>query len=151
MHLFCFYFTSTTDKIRQLVCCSLPAARGEGLGGERGLSIQGPHVKRAHKDTRMNSHGCGQGPIENACVQGPEFLCCAPPASVPLLQFFCLSLFNFCVWFLCVHRALQSRALLWGLAGRLPMQIGNNWHALSIYEDNGIHHYKNTGANNSVV
>lgn len=35
--------------------------RGERVGG-----IQGPHVKRAHKDTRMNSHGCREEPIENA-------------------------------------------------------------------------------------
>ncbi len=48
-------------------------ARGVGLGGQRGLHIQGPHVRKAHKDTRMNSHGCGEGPIENTCVQGPEF------------------------------------------------------------------------------
>ncbi|XP_071385270.1 fermitin family homolog 3b [Centroberyx affinis] len=41
--------------------------------------------------------------------------------------------------------ALQSHALLWGLAGRLPMLIRITWHALSIYEDNGIHHYKNAG------
>uniref|UniRef100_A0A0E9XS66 Uncharacterized protein n=1 Tax=Anguilla anguilla TaxID=7936 RepID=A0A0E9XS66_ANGAN len=58
---------------------------------------------------------------------------------------------NFSFQFLCVHTALLSHALLWGLVGRLPMLIRNNWHALSIYEDNGIHHFKNTGMNNSAV
>ncbi len=41
------------------------------------MSIQGPHARRADKDTRMNSRGCWEGPIENAHVQGPEF--CATP------------------------------------------------------------------------
>ncbi len=36
-------------------------------------------MRRAHKDTRMNSCGCGEGPIENAYVQGPEF-CAMPPS-----------------------------------------------------------------------
>uniref|UniRef100_A0A0E9XV03 Uncharacterized protein n=1 Tax=Anguilla anguilla TaxID=7936 RepID=A0A0E9XV03_ANGAN len=58
---------------------------------------------------------------------------------------------NFSFQFLCVHTALQSDALLWGLAGRLPMLIRNNWHALSVYDDKGIHHYKNMVANNSEV
>ncbi len=31
--------------------------RDIGLGGQRVLSIQGPHVKRAYKDTGMNSRG----------------------------------------------------------------------------------------------
>ncbi len=31
------------------------------------------HVRRAHKDTRMHSHECWEGPIENAYVSGPEF------------------------------------------------------------------------------
>ncbi len=30
-------------------------------------------MRRAHKDTRMNSHECREGPTENAYVQGPEF------------------------------------------------------------------------------
>ncbi|XP_034732558.1 tripartite motif containing 101 [Etheostoma cragini] len=42
---------------------------GVGLGMEMGLSTQ--------KDARKNSCGCGEEPIENACLQGPEF-CAAP-------------------------------------------------------------------------
>ena len=53
------------------------ACRGIGLGGKRGLSTQGPQVRRAQKDARMNSCGCGEGPIENAFLQGSEF--CATP------------------------------------------------------------------------
>ncbi|XP_078125665.1 uncharacterized protein LOC144530107 [Sander vitreus] len=60
---------------------SIPSAdysdRGVGLGVERGLSTQGPHVRRAPKDARMNSCGYGEGPIENAFLQGPEV--CAMP------------------------------------------------------------------------
>ncbi|XP_031176860.1 THAP domain-containing protein 5-like isoform X2 [Sander lucioperca] len=60
---------------------SIPSAdysdRGVELGVERGLSTQGPHVRRAPKDARMNSCGYGEGPIENAFLQGPEF--CATP------------------------------------------------------------------------
>ncbi len=37
------------------------------------MSIQGPHVKRAHKDIGMNSRGCREGSLENAYEQGPEF------------------------------------------------------------------------------
>ncbi|XP_028454663.1 THAP domain-containing protein 5-like [Perca flavescens] len=44
-----------------------------GLGVERGLSTQGPHVRRAPKLARMNSCGYGEGPIDNAFLQGPEF------------------------------------------------------------------------------
>lgn len=39
--------------------------------------IQGPHLTRVNKDTRMNSSRCREGPIENAYVQGSEF--CASP------------------------------------------------------------------------
>ncbi len=65
-------------------CCGPIAApmrggnRGKGLGGQRGLNIQGLHVRRAHKDTRINSRGCREGPIENAYVQDPE-VCTTPP------------------------------------------------------------------------
>ena len=55
-------------------------ARDIGLGGQRGLSIQEPHVRRAYKDTRMNSRRYGEGPIENAYAQGPEF--CATPLTL---------------------------------------------------------------------
>ena len=34
-------------------------------------------MRRAQKDAKMNSCGCGEGPIENAFLQGPEF--CATP------------------------------------------------------------------------
>lgn len=52
--------------------------RGVGLdGGEMGLSLQGPHVRTAHKYTRMSSCGCREGPVENACVKSAE--CCAMP------------------------------------------------------------------------
>ncbi len=54
--------------------------RAIGRGGQRGLSKQGSHVRRADRDTRMNSCGCGKGPIENAYVQGPEF--CAMPMHI---------------------------------------------------------------------
>ncbi|XP_032356062.1 tripartite motif-containing protein 54 isoform X2 [Etheostoma spectabile] len=43
--------------------------RGVGLGVEMGLSTP--------KAAGMNSCGCREGPIENACLQGPEF-CAAP-------------------------------------------------------------------------
>lgn len=33
-----------------------------------GLSIQGTHVSRAHKDIIMNSHGFGEGPIKTVTV-----------------------------------------------------------------------------------
>ncbi|XP_039680308.1 THAP domain-containing protein 5-like [Perca fluviatilis] len=56
---------------------SIPSAdysdMGVGLGVERGLSTQGPYVRRARKLARMNSCGYGEGPIENAFLQGPEF------------------------------------------------------------------------------
>ncbi len=52
---------------------SLLTIRDVGLGEQRGLSIQCPHVKTVHKNTIMNSCGCGYGPIENAYVQSPEF------------------------------------------------------------------------------
>uniref|UniRef100_A0A8D0A7F0 Zinc transporter n=1 Tax=Sander lucioperca TaxID=283035 RepID=A0A8D0A7F0_SANLU len=51
--------------------------QGRRTGGGRGLSTQGPHVRRAQKDARMDSCGWGKGPIENAFLQGPEF--CATP------------------------------------------------------------------------
>lgn len=35
--------------------------RGVGLGRQRGLSIQGSHVRWAHKDTIMNSRSCREG------------------------------------------------------------------------------------------
>lgn len=46
----------------------------------QGREGQGPHVSRAHKDTKMNSHGIGEGPIENDYIQGPEY--CAIPMIV---------------------------------------------------------------------
>lgn len=55
-------------------------SRGVKLGRKIGLSIRGPHVWRAHKDTRMNSCGFEEGPTENGHVQGPEF--CAAPLHV---------------------------------------------------------------------
>lgn len=45
-----------------------------------GLSPQGPHVKRTHKDTRINTNGCWEGLIENLYVQDPD--CCATPLCV---------------------------------------------------------------------
>lgn len=36
--------------------------------GKRGLSIQVPRVSRAHRDTRINGSGCGEGPREIAYV-----------------------------------------------------------------------------------
>lgn len=55
-------------------------ARAVGLGVERGLSTQGPHVRRAQKDAGINSCGCGEGPIENVFLQGPEL--CTTPLSI---------------------------------------------------------------------
>lgn len=55
------------------------------LAGQRGLSIQGPHVTRAHKETTMNSRGCGVGPIEDAHVQGPEFCAVSLFVGTPVL------------------------------------------------------------------
>lgn len=40
--------------------------------GDREI-VQGHHVRRVHKDTRMKSHGCEKGPIKNVHVLGPEF------------------------------------------------------------------------------
>ncbi len=60
-------FSLFTHLNANLIC------RGIGQGGQIGLSIQGPHVKRAHKDTRMIRCGCGDRPVEDAHVQGPEF------------------------------------------------------------------------------
>lgn len=45
-----------------------------------------------------------------------------------------------------VHPALQPHALLWGSAGQLLMLISNNWHALTLYKDNGTHPHENTSA-----
>lgn len=42
-------------------------------------------MRRIHKDTRMNHHVCGEGPIENACVQGPGF--CATKLNVLLVNY----------------------------------------------------------------
>lgn len=41
---------------------------------------------RAHKDTRMNTHGFGEVPIVNAYVQGPEFSATAVAAAVKLFR-----------------------------------------------------------------
>lgn len=35
--------------------------------------MQDCHVRWAHKDTKMDSCGCGQGSMENTYVQDPEF------------------------------------------------------------------------------
>lgn len=49
--------------------------RNQGLqtGGKRGVSIQGPYVRRAHKDCRMNSHGFREGYIRKDPIQDVEF------------------------------------------------------------------------------
>lgn len=49
--------------------------RNQGLqtGRKTGVSIQGPYVRRAHKDCRMNSHGFREGYIQNAPIQDVEF------------------------------------------------------------------------------
>lgn len=54
--------------------------------------------------------------------------------------------FVICTWFLCVHMAPPFMGI-----GEVFTDARINQHALSIYEDNGIDHYKNTSANNSVV
>ena len=48
-------------------------------------------------------------------------------------HFWVLKCYQF-LWFLYVHMAQHSRALLWALMGNLPLLIGDNIHALSTYE-----------------
>uniref|UniRef100_A0A0E9RTD8 Uncharacterized protein n=1 Tax=Anguilla anguilla TaxID=7936 RepID=A0A0E9RTD8_ANGAN len=49
----------------------------------------------------------------------------------------------FCSISVCAHGPAVSCPFM-GIGGRLPMLIRYNWHALYIYEDDGIHHFKNT-------
>ncbi len=49
-----------------------------GLGGQRGLSIQDPHVRRAYKDTRMNSCECREGPHRECLCTGSRIWCYTP-------------------------------------------------------------------------
>lgn len=62
--------TDLEDIIRGMFGVSY---RGRG-GGDGGTEYRDPHMRRAlYTDTRMNSCGFREGPIEDAHVQGPEF------------------------------------------------------------------------------
>lgn len=50
-----------------------------------GWGILGPHMRRAHKDSIINSCGCSRLPKEKASVQGPEFCATLLLTSVLLL------------------------------------------------------------------
>lgn len=66
------YFSLFADCPLGPVCIN--GMKNDRLGVERGLSLWGPHLRRACKDTGMNSRGFVEGPIGNA---SPEF--CATP------------------------------------------------------------------------
>ncbi len=84
-------------------------------------------MRRAHKDTRMNSRGCGGWPIENAYVHGPEF--CATPLFTYSMM--CVSGFGClyssavqCEWIIEEGAWLLAAFFVWGLhsaGGRVPI------------------------------